>query len=164
MEHIIYPKDSLPKKNKFILALMLLRFPLFIPGVSQLIKLNLKYCKNIDFKPGFFYLNGMIYGQNVWLSDCFIMDYAPIYIGEGSKFSWQCMIATGYHDNKIFDTVHAKSVIIGKNVTVYARTIILGGVRIGDNSIIGAGSVVTRDIPPNYFAAGNPARLIKRLK
>jgi acetyltransferase-like isoleucine patch superfamily enzyme len=56
-----------------------------------------------------------------------------------------------------------KEVIIGRNVWIGTRCIILKGVNIGDNSIIGAGSVVTNDVPANTIYAGNPARLIKKL-
>ena len=54
-------------------------------------------------------------------------------------------------------------VVIGDNVWVGGNTVICGGVRIGDNAVIGAGSVVTRDIPAWSFAAGNPARVIRRI-
>lgn len=163
IEHFIF-KEGLPKKNKFILALMLLRFPLFIPIIKSIIRRNLKHCKNIYFLPGFLYYQGNIHAKNVEFGDAMIMDYAPVYIGEGTTFGWQCMIATGHHDYKNFSTIHAKSVIIGKNVRIYSRTIILGGIKIGDNSVVGAGSVVTKDIPPNCFAAGNPALVVKKLK
>lgn len=56
---------------------------------------------------------------------------------------------------------HDASVRIGDNVWVGARSIILKGVTIGDNAIIAAGSVVTRSLPPDCLAAGNPARVIK---
>jgi acetyltransferase-like isoleucine patch superfamily enzyme len=52
---------------------------------------------------------------------------------------------------------------IERNVWIGAAAIILKGVRIGENSAIGAGSVVVRDVPPKCVAAGNPARVVKRL-
>ena len=58
---------------------------------------------------------------------------------------------------------YAKPVHVGKNCWICANTTILPGVTIGDNCVIGAGSVVTRDIPANSFAAGNPARVIRTL-
>lgn len=51
---------------------------------------------------------------------------------------------------------------VGANCFIGARSIILPGVRIGDGSIIGSGSVVTRDVPPASIAAGNPARVVRR--
>lgn len=54
-------------------------------------------------------------------------------------------------------------VIIGNNVYIGASTTVLPGVRIGDNAIIGAGSVVTKDIPANMVYAGNPAKPLYRL-
>ena len=56
-----------------------------------------------------------------------------------------------------------KEVTIGRNVWIGMNTVILKGSRIGDNSIIGAGSVVSGDIPANVIAAGNPARVIRAL-
>ena len=54
--------------------------------------------------------------------------------------------------------------IIGNNVTLGANVVIIGGVTIGDNSIIGAGSVVVKDVDSNCVVAGNPARLIRKLE
>jgi len=54
-------------------------------------------------------------------------------------------------------------VIVGKNVWLGINSIILKGVKIGDNTVIGAGSVVTSDIPANCVAAGNPAKVLKEL-
>ena len=54
--------------------------------------------------------------------------------------------------------------IIGDNVTVNCHACIIGGITIGDNAIIGAGSVVVKDVPPNAIVAGNPAKIIKYIK
>lgn len=54
-------------------------------------------------------------------------------------------------------------ITIKKNVAIYYNSIILKGVTIGENSVIGSGSIVTRDIPANVFAAGNPAKVIRNL-
>ena len=54
-----------------------------------------------------------------------------------------------------------KAATIGNNVRIYANAVIIGDVKIGDNAIIGAGSVVTKDVPANSVVAGNPAKIIK---
>jgi len=53
-------------------------------------------------------------------------------------------------------------VVIGKNVWIGANSVILPGVKIGNNSIIGAGSTVTEDVPPLSVAVGNPAKIIRQ--
>jgi len=57
----------------------------------------------------------------------------------------------------------AKPIIIRKNVWIGYNTVVLKGVEIGENTIIGAGSIVTSNIPPNVIASGNPCKVIKPL-
>lgn len=72
-------------------------------------------------------------------------------------------IYTQDHDVSRIDSegMIIEDVTIGNNVWIGGRVIILKGVAIGDNSVVGAGSIVTRDVPPNSIVAGNPARVIK---
>lgn len=149
------------KKNKIILMLLLMKWPLGLSIISYLIKKNLKHCVNIGFIPDFKYLCGNIYAINAYLCDTVFLDYAPIYIEEGAKFSFDNTVITSTHNLKKFDEVIAKLVYIGKNVWITSRCIILPGVKIGENYVIGTGSIVTKDIPANCFAAGNPEKVIK---
>jgi maltose O-acetyltransferase len=103
-------------------------------------------------------------GKNVSLNDTYIVAYAPVIIGDNSGFSFRNMIITSSHDYTNFSTIIGKSVIIGNNVWITSNVTILSGVTIGDNTIIGAGSVVTKDIPSGVFAAGNPCKIIKKIK
>lgn len=102
-------------------------------------------------------------GKNVGLADTFILAYAPISIGDNCSFSFRNMIITSTHDLADFSTIIAKPITIGKNVWITTNVTILPGVTIGDNTIIGAGSVVTEDIPSNVLAAGNPCKVIKKI-
>lgn len=60
--------------------------------------------------------------------------------------------------------VEAKPIVIEKNVWIATGATILGGVTVGENSVIAAGAVVTKDVPPNSFAAGVPAKVIRSLE
>ena len=102
-------------------------------------------------------------GQNVGLADTFIIAYAPVTIGDNCSFSFRNMIITSTHDIENFSTVIAKPIKIGKNCWITSNVTILPGVTIGDSVIIGAGSVVTKDIPGGVFAAGNPCRVIHKI-
>lgn len=53
--------------------------------------------------------------------------------------------------------------MIGKNVFIGARSIVMKGVTIGDGAVVGAGSVVTKDVPANAIVAGNPAKIVKMI-
>lgn len=106
-------------------------------------------------------------GKNVFInSGCCFQDQGGIEIGDGALIGQQVVIATLNHNE---DPTHRADMIpqavhIGKNVWIGGKATILPGVKIGDNSIIGAGSVVTRDIPQNSIAVGNPARVIREIK
>lgn len=112
-----------------------------------------------------FYLSApnLILGNHVGLSDTFILAYAPVVIGDNCSFSFRNVIITSTHDYENFSTVIAKPVIIEDNVWVTTNVTILPGVRIGKNTVIGAGSVVTHNIPSGVFAAGNPCKVIKEI-
>jgi acetyltransferase-like isoleucine patch superfamily enzyme len=119
--------------------------------------------REFEFVPGFRCLYGNIVCDGAYLFDARFVDYADVYVGRGTGFSYQNMVITSAHAMEDMKTVLAREIVIGENVWITSRVTILGGVHIGRNSVIGAGSVVTRDIPPDVFAAGNPATPIKKV-
>ncbi|MFX0033642.1 MAG: acyltransferase [Candidatus Hodarchaeota archaeon] len=80
------------------------------------------------------------------------------FIGHGTMFTNDIFV-----DSPNFENWIKKNTILGNDVRVGSNVTLLP-VKIGDNSIIGAGSVVTKDVPANCIVAGNPARIIRRLK
>jgi maltose O-acetyltransferase len=102
-------------------------------------------------------------GENVGLADTYILAFAPIKIGTNTSFSYRNMLITSTHDVNEFSTVIAKPIIIGDNCWITTNVTILPGVTIGNNTIIGAGSVVVENIPANVFAAGNPCKVIRTI-
>ncbi len=111
-------------------------------------------------------------GNNVGISQTAIITHSQITIGNNVKIGSGCLVVdTDFHslnpklrmdDKKDRENVKSVPVKICDNVFVGARSIVLKGVVIGENSIIGAGSVVTRSIPPNEIWAGNPAKFIRK--
>lgn len=137
----------------------------FISGIARKqLQNNLNKCAKAVIAPGFRCLYGNIScDSEVSLHDTVFVDYANVFIGKGAGFSFQNMVITSTHDLCDMKTVLASEIIIGENVWITSRVVILPGVRIGRNSVIGAGSVVTKDIPPNVFAVGIPAIPVKTL-
>jgi maltose O-acetyltransferase len=113
------------------------------------------------------------YGTNIELGErvffnfnCVVLDVCSVRIGDFTLFGPAVQIYTAMHplDAELRRTQeYATPVAIGSDVWVGGGAIILPGVQIGDRAVIGAGSVVTRDIPPGVFAAGNPCRVIRDL-
>lgn len=109
-------------------------------------------------------------GDNVGISGCGICVQNKISIGNNVLMGANVFIAdTDFHptepQNRRFSrtNVRAEEVIIEDNVFIGMNSTILKGVRIGKNSIIGAHSLVTRNIPANVIAAGNPCKVLRHI-
>ena len=105
-------------------------------------------------------------GKRVFINfGCKFQDQGGIFIDDDALIGHNTMIATLNHNFKPSDrgSMFSAPVKIGKKVWVGSNSTILPGVTIGDNSIIGAGSVVTKDVPPNTIVAGVPAKIIKKI-
>ena len=107
-------------------------------------------------------------GESVLINfNCVFLDAAPITLGDNCFIGPMVGMYTVNHplDPKRRNEgyVYGRPITLGENVWVGGGSTILSGVTIGANSVIGAGSVVTKDIPANVIAAGNPARVIRRI-
>ena len=111
------------------------------------------------------------YGSNIELGDrvffnfnCIVLDVCRVTIGNYTMFGPAVQILTPMHPLNAElrrKQEYGKPIEIGSDVWVGGGALILPGVRIGSRSVIGAGSVVTREIPDGVFAAGNPCRVIR---
>ncbi|WP_249898884.1 sugar O-acetyltransferase [Paenibacillus sp. PK3_47] len=108
----------------------------------------------------------IVIGKNVFFNTgCSFQDRGGISIGDGSFLGMNVTVATLNHGLALEtrNTTNSFPVIIGDNVWIGSNATILPGVTIGNNSVIGAGSVVTKDVPENTVAAGVPAKFIKMI-
>ena len=126
--------------------------------------------ENFDIEQPFFcdYGKNIIVGDNLFINhNCVILDCNKVTIGNNVFIAPNCGFYTAGHplEYKIRNTglEYAKPITIGDNVWIGANTAILGGVHIGSGSVIGAGSLVKNDIPPNVVAVGNPCKVIKKI-
>jgi len=115
------------------------------------------------------------YGYNISMGDdcfmnydCVILDCAEVTIGKHCLFGPRCQILTATHPidykQRRDDEINiAKPIHIGNECFFGASVIVLPGVTIGDNVVVGACSVITKDVPSNTIVAGNPAKPIKQL-
>ena len=114
------------------------------------------------------------FGKNIVIEDnvyinfgCVILDCAEVTIGANSLLGPNIGLYAVNHvtdaEERIHGGCYGKPIHIGKNVWLGGDVKILAGVSIGDNTIIGAGSIVTKDIPSNVIAVGNPCKVIKEI-
>ncbi|MDD3411440.1 MAG: sugar O-acetyltransferase [Eubacteriales bacterium] len=123
------------------------------------------------------------YGTHTTIGDHFfanfsftVQDDAPVTIGDNCNFGPNVTIVTPVHplvpgerrsmldkDGNVKHLCYAKPVHIGNDCWFGANVVVCPGVTVGDGCVIGAGSVVTRDVPPGSFAAGNPCRVIREI-
>ncbi|WP_324612474.1 sugar O-acetyltransferase [Massiliimalia timonensis] len=107
-------------------------------------------------------------GEDFFLNvDCKLLDSGKITIGDHVFIAPNVCIITEEHamdvKQRLEELEYARPVTIGDNVWICAGALILPGVTIGANSIIGAGSVVTKDIPENSLAVGNPCNVSRNI-
>lgn len=114
------------------------------------------------------------YGCNISIGENFfanfnltILDEAPVVIGDDAFIGPNVSIYTACHpieaDKRSTRQEWAEPVTIGNDVWIGGSATILPGVTIGDRVVIGAGAVVTKDVPPDCVVGGNPAKIIKRI-
>ncbi len=108
------------------------------------------------------------FGKNVYANfNLTIVDDTHVYVGDYTMFGPNVTIATAGHP--ILPQLRQKgyqynmSVHIGKNCWIGAGALIMPGITIGDNVVVGAGSVVTKDLPSNVVAVGNPCRVLREV-
>jgi maltose O-acetyltransferase len=111
----------------------------------------------------------MIVGEKVFFNfNCVVLDVTYVTIGSRTLFGPNVQIYTATHPmdhvQRASGVEFAKPIRIGEDVWVGGSAVICPGVTVGDRTIIGAGSVVTKDIPSDVFAAGNPCRVIRSTK
>ncbi|WP_373895035.1 DapH/DapD/GlmU-related protein [Virgibacillus sp. CBA3643] len=123
-------------------------FSLFLPFTSD-------FGKNIKI------------GENVFInSGCRFQDQGQITIGDGSLIGHNVVLATINHDYNPLNrgTMYLKPIVLKDRVWIGSSSTILPGVTVGENSVVAAGSVITKDVAPNTIVGGNPARFIANLE
>ena len=105
-------------------------------------------------------------GNDVFINaDCKFQDQGGITIDDGALIGHSVVLATLNHDMdpEKRQQLHPAPIHIGKRVWIGANATVTAGVTIGDNSVVAAGAVVTKDVPANVVVAGVPARIIKEI-
>ena len=125
--------------------------------------------ESVWMQPPFYcdYGSNIVLGERVFFNfNCVVLDVAQVRIGEHTMFGPSVQIYTATHPMNAAERrkrEYARPIEIGADVWVGGAAVICPGVKIGSRSVIGAGSVVTRDVPEGMFAAGNPCRVIREI-
>lgn len=139
-------------------------------GLQAVVKELLGKCENAWINPPFYcdYGFNIEVGRNLFINyNCTILDVAKVNIGDNVLIAPNVSIYTAGHplhaDTRKTGYEYGIPVTIGDNVWIGGNSIIMPGVTVGCNSVIGAGSVVTKDVPDWTIVAGNPARVIRKI-
>ena len=162
------------KRLKHSILRRLLNFPYLFPQykIYNLLGVNYigggqKLCSHTligDYKNLYLYQNAEIN------SGCFIIAKDKIKVGTNSTIAYGATILTSANPNGPYNKLsnlypkRTAPVVIGDDVWIGAKAIILPGVQIGDFSVVAAGSVVIKDVPSGVLVAGNPAEIKKKLR
>ena len=114
------------------------------------------------------------YGTNIYMGNdnyfnhnVSILDVDEIVIGNNCQFAPNVLLSAVYHplnsEKRKNRTYYAKKIIIEDNVWICSNAVITAGVKIGKNSVVAAGAVVTSDVPESVLVAGVPAKVVKKL-
>ena len=138
--------------------------------INEAAKEVLPNSENLSIIPPFYceYGTHITIGKNFFANyNCVMIDVAKITIGDNCLFGPNVSLYTAGHpvypDTRNSGNEYGKPISIGDNCWIGGSVSIVAGVRIGNNVVIGAGSVVTKDIPDNVVAAGNPCRVIREI-
>lgn len=105
-------------------------------------------------------------GNDVFINACcHFQDHGGVTIGDGCQIGHNVVFATLNHELNPLDRANTfpAPIVLGKNVWIGSNATILQGVKIGNNAVIAAGAVVTKDVPENTVAGGVPAKFIKKI-
>ena len=106
----------------------------------------------------------MRFGEHVFINHSFTaMSVGGIWLGDRVQIGPHVTIVTDNHDFSNRSVLICKPVKIGNDVWIGANVTILPGVTVGENAVIAAGAVVTKDVPANSIVGGNPAKVIRTL-
>jgi len=138
--------------------------------INQAMKAVIPNSKKLFVVPPFYCEFGtrISLGDNFYANyNCVILDVAPVTIGENCMFGPNVSIYTAGHPihpaTRNTGYEYGKPVTIGDNCWIGGSVTITPGVTVGNNVVIGAGSVVTRNVPDNVVAVGNPCRVIRKI-
>ena len=139
-------------------------------GIAQVVKELLGKSENAFINPPFYcdYGSHIEVGKNFFANyNCTIIDVAKVKIGDNCQMAPNVAVYTAGHpihpDTRNTAYEYGKEVTIGDNCWIGGNSVICPGVHIGNNVVIGAGSVVTKDIPDWSIAAGNPCKVIRKI-
>lgn len=139
-------------------------------GIGEVVKELLGKSDGAFINPPFYcdYGSHIEVGKNFFANyNCMILDVAKVVIGDNCQMAPNVAIYTAGHpvhpDTRNTAYEYGIEVTIGDNVWIGGNTVICPGVHIGSNTVIGAGSVVTKDIPERVIAAGNPCKVIREI-
>ena len=124
---------------------------------------------SVGIQPPFFcdYGSNIHLGQRVYFNfNCVVLDVCEVRIGEFTMFGPSVQLYTATHPLNAAqrrDREFGKPIDIGRDCWIGGGAVVLPGVKIGDKTVIGAGSVVTRDVPSGVVAAGNPCRVLREI-
>ena len=141
-----------------------------LEAISGIVKELLGKSENAFINPPFYcdYGSHIEVGKNFFANyNCTIIDVARVKIGDNCQLAPNVSIYTAGHPihpvSRNSGYEYGMEVTIGDNVWIGGNSVIVPGVHIGSNTVIGAGSVVTKDIPEWVVAVGNPCRVVKRI-